>query len=106
MREPSPGESVAAGGRVARRIILCDGAESARLWARTGTGSDENLTWVPRDNEPRARPPGFHALQGGLSVDAVGKLDAREGVLAFLEKREPEWQMRPSKDMPDLPPTD
>lgn len=26
--------------------------------------------------------------------------DAREGVLAFLEKREPEWQMRPSKDMP------
>jgi hypothetical protein len=64
---------------VSRRIILCDGAESARLWARIGTGSDENLTWVPRDNEPRARPPGFHALQGGLSAEAVGKLDAREG---------------------------
>ena len=64
---------------MSRRIILCDGAESARLWARIGTGSDEDLTWVPRDDEPRARPPGFHALQGGLSVDAVGKLGAREG---------------------------
>jgi len=64
---------------VSRRIILCDGAESARLWARIGTGSDEDLTWVPRDNEPRARPPGFHALQGGLSAEAVAKLDAREG---------------------------
>jgi len=27
--------------------------------------------------------------------------DAREGVMAFLEKREPRWSMRPSVDMPD-----
>ncbi len=27
--------------------------------------------------------------------------DAREGVLAFLEKREPNWSMRPSQDMPE-----
>ena len=31
--------------------------------------------------------------------------DAREGVRAFLERREPRWSMRPSADMPDfLPP--
>ena len=31
--------------------------------------------------------------------------DSREGVTAFLEKRKPEWKMKPSRDMPDfLPP--
>jgi nanoRNase/pAp phosphatase (c-di-AMP/oligoRNAs hydrolase) len=64
---------------VARRIILCDGAETARLWARIGAGSDEDLTWVPREGETRARPPGFRALQGGLSPESIGKLDARLG---------------------------
>lgn len=28
--------------------------------------------------------------------------DAREGVLSFLEKRDPEWNLDPAKDMPDL----
>jgi enoyl-CoA hydratase/carnithine racemase len=27
--------------------------------------------------------------------------DAREGVLAFLEKREPAWKLRPSMDLPE-----
>jgi enoyl-CoA hydratase/carnithine racemase len=30
--------------------------------------------------------------------------DAREGVLSFIEKRDPEWKMKPSKDMPELDP--
>ena len=30
--------------------------------------------------------------------------DAREGVLSFVEKRPPQWSMKPSKDMPDIPP--
>lgn len=28
--------------------------------------------------------------------------DAAEGVMSFLEKRQPQWSMRPSQDMPDL----
>jgi hypothetical protein len=32
-----------------------------------------------RENESRARPPGFRALQGGLDVGAIGKLDPKEG---------------------------
>jgi enoyl-CoA hydratase/carnithine racemase len=28
--------------------------------------------------------------------------DAREGIKAFLEKRAPDWRMRPSEDMPDF----
>ncbi|MGI9591376.1 MAG: DHH family phosphoesterase [Myxococcota bacterium] len=62
-----------------RRIIVCDGAEAARLWSRIGAGSDEDLTWVPREKEPRARPPGFHALQGGLSAEAIARLEPRAG---------------------------
>lgn len=64
---------------MARRIIVCDGAESARLWSRIGAGEDEVLTWVPREEETRARPPGFRSLQGGLSGDSVAKLDAKLG---------------------------
>jgi enoyl-CoA hydratase/carnithine racemase len=30
--------------------------------------------------------------------------DAREGVTAFLEKREPRWSMRPSTDLPEIDP--
>jgi nanoRNase/pAp phosphatase (c-di-AMP/oligoRNAs hydrolase) len=60
-----------------RRIILCDGAELARLWSRIGAGEQEELTWIPREDESRARPPGFRALAGGLSAEAVKKLEPR-----------------------------
>jgi nanoRNase/pAp phosphatase (c-di-AMP/oligoRNAs hydrolase) len=63
-----------------RRFILCDGAELARLWARIGSGeSEEELTWVPREDESRARPAGFRALQGGLSAESIDKLNPKEG---------------------------
>jgi nanoRNase/pAp phosphatase (c-di-AMP/oligoRNAs hydrolase) len=64
---------------VARRIILCDGAELARLWSRIGGGETEVLTWVRGEDEPRARPPGFHSLQGGLTVEAIEKLSPKAG---------------------------
>jgi nanoRNase/pAp phosphatase (c-di-AMP/oligoRNAs hydrolase) len=64
---------------LARRIIVCDGAEAARLWARIGAGDDEDLAWVPRESESRARPPGFQALQGGLTAEAIAKLDPKAG---------------------------
>ena len=64
---------------MSRRIILCDGAEFARLWGRIGAGEDEVLTWIPRESESRARPRGFQALQGGLTAEAIEKLGAKEG---------------------------
>lgn len=73
------GSRSSLGGRLGRRFILCDGAELARLWSRIGAGPDEELTWVPRDDESRARPPGFRALGGGVSPEAVARLDAKEG---------------------------
>ncbi|MDJ0785597.1 MAG: DHH family phosphoesterase [Myxococcota bacterium] len=64
---------------MARRFIICDGAELARLWGRIGAGETEELTWVPREDESRARPPGFRALAGGLCAEAIGKLDPKDG---------------------------
>ena len=58
-----------------RRIIICDGAESARLWSRIGADATEELNWIPREDESRSRPPGFKILQGGLDEDAISKLD-------------------------------
>ncbi len=60
---------------MARRIIVCDGAETARLWSRIGAADNEELTWVPREGEGRARPAGFRILQGGLTAEAFQKLD-------------------------------
>ena len=62
---------------MARRIILCDGAESARLWARIGADEDEDLLWVPREGEARARPAGFRSLPGRLSAESIAKLAVR-----------------------------
>lgn len=56
------------------RIILCDGAELARLWSRIGADETEELVWVPREEESRARPTGFRALAGGITADALLKL--------------------------------
>ncbi|MCP4227019.1 MAG: crotonase/enoyl-CoA hydratase family protein [Actinomycetia bacterium] len=37
------------------------------------------------------------------AIQALGQLaDAKEGVSSFLEKRAPEWSMRPSQDSPDV----
>ena len=62
---------------MARRIILCEGLSAARLWGLIGTQDDEVLTWVPRRGESRSRPPGFHALQGGLCTQAIGRLNPK-----------------------------
>ncbi len=76
---------------MARRIILCDGAEIARLWGRIGAGEDEELTWVPREGESRARPPGFRALPGGLSAEAIARLDLKEGDGVALASEDGPW---------------
>lgn len=64
---------------MARRIIICDGAELARLWSRIGPSEDEELFWVPWPEESRSRPAGFKALPGGLAPEAIEKLNAKEG---------------------------
>ena len=64
---------------MARRIIVCDGLASARLWSRIGAGEKEVLRWIPRDDESRSRPTGFQALAGGLSPASIKRLDPKAG---------------------------
>ena len=76
---------------MSRRIIVCDGAELARLWARIGAGENEELLWVPREEESRARPPGFRSLAGGVTVEAIQKLEHSEGEGFALASEEGPW---------------
>ncbi|MGH0030991.1 MAG: DHH family phosphoesterase [Myxococcota bacterium] len=64
---------------MARRIIVCDGRASARLWKRIGAGEDEVLTWVPREAESRFRTAGFNALKDGLCAESIARLSPKEG---------------------------
>ena len=90
-----------------RRIIVCDGAEKARLWAQIGAAADEELTWVPREDESRARPPGFRALQGGLSEEAFQKLGPKPSDDFALASDDGPWVRAAvrelSKVVPDAP---
>jgi enoyl-CoA hydratase/carnithine racemase len=45
--------------------------------------------------------PEMMEREGPLLAWAGGQPDAREGVVAFLEKREPAWKLRPSVDLPE-----
>ena len=76
---------------MSRRIIVCDGAEIARFWSGIGAAEHEELTWVPREDESRARPPGFRALQGGLTAEAIAKLGPEPGDRYALASEEGPW---------------
>ncbi len=74
-----------------RRIIICDGVELARLWARIGPKEHEELIWVPREEESSLRPPGFRALPGGLGVEGFAKLDPKSGEGIALVSEDGPW---------------
>ena len=49
-------------------------------------------------------PMAAHRADSEAIFDLGRKPDSREGVMAFLEKREPAWTLSPTKDLPaDLP---
>ncbi len=49
-----------------------------------------------------AHPMEAHRAES-RAIQALGRMaDAREGVSSFLEKRTPEWSLKPSEDLPDV----
>ena len=54
----------------------------------------EGVTETPRETMAKEKP----------LLDWAGKqVDAAEGVRSFLERRPPEWKLRPSTDLPEWP---
>jgi enoyl-CoA hydratase/carnithine racemase len=45
-------------------------------------------------------PDDVERLETQLHHVVMGREDAREGVLAFVEKREPVWRLSPTRDWP------
>ena len=58
------------------------------------------------DNLGQADIARVQAREAPLFAWTGSQPDSREGVLSFLEKREPEWKLKASKDTPELPPID
>ena len=59
----------------------------------------KRLLWASPPSTPTrstGRETEYHRL-------VMGSADAREGVLAYLERRDPNWTLSPSTHLPDLP---
>lgn len=61
----------------------------------------KRLLWESRTMEPDQ----IESMETALHHVVMGRPDAMEGVLAFLEKREPRWSLSVPRDFPDPWPT-
>ena len=87
-----PGDEVLA----AAREIARDIAENT---APVSVGITKRLLW--ESSNLTARQVGHRETE--LHRHIMGKSDAIEGPLAYLERRKPEWKLRVSRDWPDWP---
>jgi len=72
-------------------------AREFRLAAPASVALSKRLLWEGLG----ATAPEMMKREGPLFAWAGRQPDAREGVVAFLEKREPAWKLRPSVDLPE-----
>ena len=61
-----------------RRFIVCDGAHLAREWAQILPDTSAELVFVPREDELRARPPGFRSLGNPFTPEGLARLGAND----------------------------
>ena len=59
----------------------------------------KRLLWDALDRTPAE----VERLETALHHHVMGRADAREGVMAFVEKRAPAWQLRVGADWPEWP---
>src|SRR5438445_367113 len=100
------GEAVAFG--VANRCLVADEVLAAALelardiavnTAPLSVAISKRLLWEALQSTPDQ----VAHLETELHRHVMGREDAREGVLAFLEKRAPRWELSVSEDCPDWP---
>ena len=103
------GEEAARLGLVNEAVPKSDVLARAREIARhiavhaapVSVAVTKRLIW---ENLGVASPSLAMAREGPLFSWIGSQPDAREGVLSFVEKRPPNWSMKPGKDMPEIPP--
>jgi enoyl-CoA hydratase/carnithine racemase len=57
----------------------------------------KRLVWA----SPTLAADDVDRLETAMHEHVMGRADAREGVLAFLEHRDPRWSLSPTRDWPD-----
>ena len=81
--------------------VLADALTVARdLAVRTAPLSvaiSKRLLW----SSPTLSADDVNRLETAMHEHVMGRADAREGVLAFLERRDPRWSLSPTRDWPD-----
>ena len=81
--------------------VLADALTGARdLAVRTAPLSvaiSKRLLW----SSPTLSADDDNRLETAMHEHVMGRADAREGVLAFLERRDPRWSLSPTRDWPD-----
>ena len=69
----------------------------ARHTAPLSVALSKRLVWA----SPTLSADDVDRLETAMHEHVMGRADAREGVLAFLEHRDPRWSLSPTRDWPD-----
>ncbi len=99
------GEDAVRYGLASEAVDASEVVEQARQWATdvaknaapVAVAATKRLIWEGADSTPAEASAKERALLSWLGKQP----DAAEGVKSFLERREPEWKLRVSEDLPD-----
>ena len=87
-------EAVPADAVLPRALELAE--ELAVHTAPVSVGVSKRLLW-----RSSPAPHEINELERDLHLHLMGTADSREGVRAFMERRDPEWSLSPTEDWPE-----
>jgi enoyl-CoA hydratase/carnithine racemase len=87
-------EALAAAEVVPRAMELAH--EIAAQTAPISVGASKRLLWASA-----LSPDEVNALERDIHLHLMGSADSKEGVMAYMEKRDPEWTLTLSEDWPE-----
>jgi enoyl-CoA hydratase/carnithine racemase len=70
--------------------------EMATHTAPISVGASKRLLWMSAPG-----PGEINELERDIHLHLMGTTDSKEGVMAFMEKRDPEWSLKLSEDWPE-----
>ncbi|MDG2027167.1 MAG: enoyl-CoA hydratase-related protein [Acidimicrobiales bacterium] len=70
--------------------------EVAAQTAPISVGASKRLLWMSSPGPDR-----INELERDIHLHVMGTADSREGVMAFMEKRDPEWSLTLTEDWPE-----